>query len=73
VESDPAFARGSFADWRAEAGVRLRRDKAVLETFAAFERRNDVELLTPAARNRLLLGFRIVHGSSADPDIYRWP
>ncbi|HVR71624.1 MAG TPA: hypothetical protein VMT87_12350 [Vicinamibacteria bacterium] len=73
VESDPAFARGSFADWRAEAGARLRRDKAVLETFAAFEKRNDVELLTPAVRNRLLLGFRIVHGRPADRDIYSGP
>jgi hypothetical protein len=31
----------------------------VLETFAAFERRNDVLLLVPAIRDRLLLGFRI--------------
>jgi hypothetical protein len=59
VEREPAFPRGSFADWRAEAGARFRREKAVLETFAAFERRNDVELLAPAVRNRLLLTVQL--------------
>ncbi len=73
VAEDPAFPRGDFADWRAELGARFRREKAVLETFAAFERRNDVYLLVPAVRNRLLLGFRISHGPATSPDIYGRP
>jgi hypothetical protein len=73
VEPDPALPRGSFADWRAEAGGRFRRDRAILEAFAAFERRNDVYILAPSVRNRLLLGFRIRHGTPADPDIYTLP
>jgi hypothetical protein len=59
VDPDPAFWRGNFVDLRAEAGARWPRGGAVLETFAAFERRNDVLLLVPATRDRLLLGFRI--------------
>jgi hypothetical protein len=59
VERDPLFPRGDFVDVRAEAGARWPRGEALLETFAAFERRNDVLLLVPAVRNRLLLGFRI--------------
>ena len=59
VEPDPAFMRGDFVDIRAEAGARWPRGQAVLETFAAFERRNDVLLLVPAIRDRLLIGFRI--------------
>lgn len=59
VEPDPLFPRGDFADLRGEVGGRWPREKAVLDLFAAFERRNDVLLLVPAVRNRLLLGFRI--------------
>jgi hypothetical protein len=59
VDPDPAFLRGNFVDLRAEAGARWPRGEALLETFAAFERRNDVLLLVPATRDRLLLGFRI--------------
>lgn len=59
VDPDPAFLRGDFVDLRAEAGARWPRGEAVLETFAAFERRNDVLILVPATRDRLLLGFRI--------------
>jgi hypothetical protein len=59
VEADPLFPRGSFADLRGEAGARWIRDRAALALFAAFERRNDVFLLVPAVRDRLLLGFRI--------------
>jgi hypothetical protein len=73
VAEDPAFPRGDFLDWRAEAGARFRREKAVLETFAAFERRNDVFLLVPAVRNRLLLGFRIGHGHRTGSDTFKRP
>ena len=59
VDPDPAFPRGDFLDVRAEAGGRFIRGQGVLETFAAFEHRNDVFLLVPGSRDRLLLGFRI--------------
>jgi hypothetical protein len=67
VESDPLFPRGGFMDLRAEVGGRWPREKAVLDLFAAFERRNDVLLLRPAVRNRLLLGFRIGYSDPARP------
>jgi hypothetical protein len=73
VHPDPLFARGDFADWQAELGARFRRESALLETFAAVERRNDVMLLVPAVRTRLLLGFRIGHGGGPNADIYRRP
>jgi hypothetical protein len=59
IDPDPAFPRGDFMDVRAEAGGRFIRGLGVLETFAAFEHRNDVFLLAPGSRARLLLGFRI--------------
>ena len=55
----PAFPRGSFTDWTVEGGARWRSGPRSLDTFAAFERRNDVFVETPGARDRLLLGFRI--------------
>ena len=62
VDPDPLFPRGNFADLRAELGGRWPRERAVLDLFAAFERRNDVLLLVPAVKNRLLIGFRIGYG-----------
>jgi hypothetical protein len=59
VDPDPAYPRDDFADLRAEAGARWLRGEALLSLFAAFERRNDVMLLVPEVRDRLLLGFRI--------------
>jgi hypothetical protein len=60
VDPDPAFPRDDFADLRGEAGVRwVRGEATALAFFAAFERRNDVLLLVPAVRDRLLLGFRV--------------
>jgi hypothetical protein len=61
VDPDPAFPRGNFADIRAELGGRWRRGGAALVLFAAFERRNDVLLLVPLVKDRLLLGFRILY------------
>ena len=55
----PAFPRGSFTDATVEGGVRWRSGPRSLDTFAAFERRNDVFVEAPGARDRLLLGFRI--------------
>jgi hypothetical protein len=74
VDPDPALPRDDFADVRAEAGGRWRRGNAQLELFAAFERRNDVYLLVPAVRNRLLVGFRIGDRErSPATDIYGLP
>ena len=61
VDPDPAFPRGNFADLRAEVGARWQRDQAWFVLFGTFERRNDVLLLVPSARNRVLLGFRILY------------
>ena len=61
VAPDPAFPRGSFADLRVEVGGRWPRGGSALVLYAALERRNDVLLLAPLVKNRLLLGFRILH------------
>ena len=44
--------------WAFEGGARFRRATRVFELFAAYERRNDVFLLTPGARDRGLFGIR---------------
>jgi hypothetical protein len=59
AEAVPAFPRGGFTDWTIEGGARWRRGPRSLDTFVAFERRNDVFVEVPGARDRLLLGFRI--------------
>lgn len=61
VEADasPAFPRDSFLDARLEGGLRLRREERTAALFLAFERRNDVFLLEPGARSRLLIGLRL--------------
>ena len=59
AESVPAFPRGSFTDALVEAGARWRSGARWLDTFAAFEHRNDVYVEVPGAKDRLLLGFRI--------------
>jgi hypothetical protein len=58
IDPEPELPRGGFLDWAAEGGVRVRRESRAFEVFAAFERRNDVFLLTPGARDRGLLGIR---------------
>jgi hypothetical protein len=59
ADAVPAFPRGSFTDVAVEGGVRWGSGSRSLDTFAAFERRNDVFVETPGVRDRLLLGFRI--------------
>jgi hypothetical protein len=61
VDPDPAFPRGNFADVRAGVGGRWPSGRAALVLYAAFERRNDVLLLVPLVKDRLLLGFRILY------------
>jgi hypothetical protein len=59
IDPDPALPRGDFLDFAVEGGLRFARERRRLEVFAAFERRNDVFLLTPGARDRALFGLRI--------------
>ena len=59
VERSDAFPRGNFLDRSAEGGVRWRRGGRSLETFAAWQRRNDVFVRRPGAWSRALFGFRI--------------
>ena len=58
VERSDAFPRGNFLDRSAEGGVRWRRGGRSLETFAAWQRRNDVFVQRPGAWSRALFGFR---------------
>lgn len=60
INPDPALVRGDFLDWAVEGGVRSTHERRVFEAFAAYERRNDVFLLVPGARDRGLFGIRIV-------------
>jgi hypothetical protein len=63
VQRSEAFPRGNFLDRSAEAGLRWRRGSRTLETYAAWERRNDVLVVAPGARSRGLFGFRILFNS----------
>jgi hypothetical protein len=58
VDPEPELPRGGFLDWAGEGGVRFVRESRAFEVFAAYERRNDVFLLTPGARDRGLFGIR---------------
>ena len=59
IDPDPALPRGSFLDAFFEAGPRWAREGRALDLFAAVERRNDVFLEVPEARDRAIIGFRI--------------
>jgi opacity protein-like surface antigen len=59
IDPDPALPRDDFLDFAIEGGLRFPRQARVFEAFAAFERRHDVFLLTPGARDRGLFGVRI--------------
>jgi len=59
VERSDAFPRGNFLDRAAEGGVRWRRGGRALETFAAWQHRNDVFVEHPGTWSRALFGFRI--------------
>ena len=60
VERSDAFPRGNFLDRSGEGGVRWRRGGRSLETFVAWQRRNDVFIQRPGAWSRALFGFRIL-------------
>jgi len=61
VDAAAEIARDGFVDGLLEAGLRFR-GAGDLDVFAAFERRNDVFLLTPSARSRGLFGVRFARG-----------
>ena len=58
VDPEPELPRDDFLDWAFEGGLRFHREIRVFEVFAAYERRNDVFLLAPGARDRGLFGIR---------------
>jgi hypothetical protein len=63
------FPRGSFFDAKLEAAVRLVRERRSFEAFVAAERRNDVHLLRPDARRRVMIGLRLgLSAGDALPD-----
>jgi hypothetical protein len=53
------FPRTGFYDARVEGGLRVMRERRTVELFMALERRNDIRLLTPAARRRAMIGLRL--------------
>jgi hypothetical protein len=57
-----AFPRSGFIDFMLEGGTRFGRDRRWIETFLAYEHRNDVFLESPATRDRALIGFRLGFG-----------
>ena len=58
IDPEPELPRDDFLDFSAEGGVRFLRESRAFEVFASYERRNDVFLLTPGARDRGLFGIR---------------
>lgn len=58
TEASAEFPRDGFLDLRLETGARAERGGRVFQGFLAFERRNDVYLVVPGARERALLGIR---------------
>lgn len=59
AKSTVAFPRDGFVDAWVEAGAQLARGTRNAALLVAFERRNDVFLLQPGARSRLMLGLRL--------------
>lgn len=65
AEATAAFPRDSFFDTWIEAGAQLERGTRRAALLVAFERRNDVFLLQPGARSRVMLGLRLGLGDPA--------
>ena len=59
AEAKADFPRDGFVDSLIEGGLRWSGDHRWVETFLAFERRNDVFLQVPGVRSRLLYGLRL--------------
>jgi hypothetical protein len=76
TESRRDFPRGSFADFAAQAGLRLVRGGRTLDIFVGYQHRNDALVLTPGARDWATFGLRIVFapGGTAGPTLpVSWP
>jgi len=67
------FPRGSFADFRAEAGYRRFQTSSQFALFAAYEHRNDALIPTALVIDRALFGFRIRGERRSSPAILPLP
>jgi hypothetical protein len=61
VRENDTPKRGDFADWTLEGALRWEAAGRALETYVSAEKRNDVFLETPGARQRALLGLRVLY------------
>jgi hypothetical protein len=61
VREEDTLPRGDFADWTLEGALRWEAAGRALETYVSAEKRNDVFLETPGARQRALLGLRVLY------------
>ncbi len=75
VDADPStgFPRGSFADFRGEAGYRRFQGSSQFALFAAYEHRNDALIRTSLVTDRALFGFRILGQRRPSPAILPIP
>lgn len=73
AEASAAFPRDSLLDFRAEFGIKVRRETRALSLFVAYERRNDVYVERAGQRERALFGFRIRSGDDFRPSIVPLP
>ncbi len=67
AEPTPGFARGSFADFRAEAGFRTFQASSQFALFVAYEHRNDARIPSALVIDRALFGFRIRGQKRSEP------
>lgn len=67
------FPRGSFADFRAEAGYRVFQASSQLALFAAYEHRNDAAIPTAGVIDRALFGVRLRGQRRQSPAILPLP
>jgi hypothetical protein len=67
------FERGSFADFRGEAGFRRFQGSSQLALFAAYEHRNDALVSSALVIDRVLIGFRLRNQRRPAPIILPLP
>lgn len=73
ADPSPGFARGSFADFRGEAGYRRFGGSTEFALFAAYEHRNDALIPRSLVIDRALFGFRIRAQRRPTPPILALP
>jgi len=73
ADPSPAFPRGSFADFRGEAGFRRFQGSSQLALFLAYEHRNDALVSEALVSDRVLVGFRLRSQRRAGPAILPLP